>query len=145
MATNVITPIIDLTPSAEGSQLPDYLQKALTFGDITAFNVGGVSTTTLMNSPGFWLIEFNAQNLRDENCYIDITDGLSSKRIWKMGSGPSVTASSDGKNIFYRNVWLLSAGDSVSATTSTLSRICGNYRQIADISGNLVNPDGYTP
>ena len=31
-ATNIITPIIDLTPSAEGTVLRQDLQKALTFG-----------------------------------------------------------------------------------------------------------------
>lgn len=141
-ASNVVTPIIDLTPSAEGSELPDYLQKALAFDDITAFDVTN-TTTTLMNTPGFWLIEFNAQNLRNDNCYLDITDGFASKRFWKFAIGAGVTATSDGKSTFYRKVIVLSAGDSVSATAANTARIAGNYRQIADLNGNLVNPSGY--
>ena len=51
-ASNVITPIIDLTPTAEGSVVRQDLQTALAFGSQTAFDVGG-ATTTLANSPGF--------------------------------------------------------------------------------------------
>lgn len=142
-ASNVITPIIDLTPSAEGSQLPDYLQKALAFGDITAFDVSN-TTTTLMNSPGFWLLEFTAVSLRNDLCRLEYSDGLSVKYPFRLGTGAGVTATIN-ESVTYRNVFCLSAGDSVSAAAANTARIAGNYRQIADISGNLVNPDGYTP
>ena len=55
-ATNVITPIIDLTPTAEGSTLPSYLQTALAFGSQTAFDDQGNSQTTVANTAGFYRI-----------------------------------------------------------------------------------------
>jgi hypothetical protein len=54
-ASNVITPIIDLTPTAEGSTLRSDLQTALAFGSQTTFSVNN-SSSTIANSPGFfWL------------------------------------------------------------------------------------------
>ena len=52
-ATNVITPIIDLTAAAEGSQLRSDLQTAVAFGSQTAFDGTG-TTVTVANSPGFY-------------------------------------------------------------------------------------------
>jgi hypothetical protein len=56
-ASNVIFPIIDLTRSAEGSGLPEYLQRAASFGGITAFDVIN-TTTTIINTTGFFQIDF---------------------------------------------------------------------------------------
>jgi len=50
-ASNVITPIIDLTPTAEGSLLDTSLQQALAFGSQTAFNVINANTT-IINTAG---------------------------------------------------------------------------------------------
>ena len=47
-AQNVIVPIIDLTPTAEGSQLPTSLQQAYGFDDITSFNITN-ATTAIVN------------------------------------------------------------------------------------------------
>ena len=51
-ASNVITPIIDLTPSAEGSILPDYLQTALTLTDATVF----ASNNNTVSSINSWFL-----------------------------------------------------------------------------------------
>jgi len=54
-ASNVITPVIDLTSAAEGSGLPLDLARALAFGSQTAFNIIN-TTTTIANSPGFYRV-----------------------------------------------------------------------------------------
>ena len=54
-ASNVIQPIIDLTPTAEGTQLPFDLQTAINFTDATAFKAQG-STVTVASTPGFYRI-----------------------------------------------------------------------------------------
>lgn len=142
-ASNVIVPVVDLTPTAEGSSLREDLQRALTFADITAFDVEN-TTTTLMNSAGFWLIELNASTFQDEACRLDITDGFATKQLWRIGTSSAVTTTIAPFE-YYKAVILLSSGDSVSATCGFNARLAGNYRQIADVNGNLVNPDGYTP
>ena len=75
-ASNVITPIIDLTTSAEGSGLPTYLQRAASFGSITSFDVVN-ATTTILNTTGFFEVNFfltmsNTASLSGI-CTIDIT------------------------------------------------------------------------
>ena len=54
-ASNVITPIIDLTSAAEGSGLPLALQNAIAFGSQTAFE-GNNTPAVIANSPGFYRI-----------------------------------------------------------------------------------------
>ena len=44
-ASNVILPIIDLTPTAEGSILRTDLQTALSFGSLTAFDANNTPKT----------------------------------------------------------------------------------------------------
>ena len=56
-ASNVITPIIDLTATAEGSTLRSDLQTALAFGNQTSFDARN-GTTALANSPGFWRVTY---------------------------------------------------------------------------------------
>ena len=73
-ASNVITPIIDLTETAEGSTLPSYLQTALTLTDATTFDVNNGSST-IINTPGFWQINasFTTRSTPDrdwETCYL---------------------------------------------------------------------------
>lgn len=143
MAQNVIVPIIDLTQAAEGSVLPLEMQQAVTLTDVTSFDITN-TTTTLMNSTGFWLLQFYAYTIRDDACNINLTNGITTKQIFRVGTGSGVTGSLDGDST-YKMIILLKAGESASATCTSLARIAGTYRQIADINGNLINPSGYTP
>ena len=52
-ATNVITPIIDLTPSAEGSEIRADLQRSFSFGSITSFGAKN-QTAVIASTPGFY-------------------------------------------------------------------------------------------
>ena len=54
-ASNVIQPIIDLTPSAEGSEVRQDLQTAFSFGSISQFSVRN-GTGTVANTPGFYRV-----------------------------------------------------------------------------------------
>lgn len=146
-ATNVITPIIDLTSTAEGSGLPISLQQAIAFGSQTAFNIAN-TTTTIANSPGFYRI-FGVANVRngsspsaDRTAQFDMTDGLSTKTIWEL----ALTTNSD---IEYQSlefdfiVWLASGESIAGVSDSTVASLNGSVRQVADSTGTLVNPSGY--
>jgi len=142
-ATNVITPIIDLTAAAEGSGLPVNLQTALAFGSQTAFNVSN-TTTSLASSPGFYRI-FGTLSIRNaaafQNPHFSMTDGVTTKIVW----GCQQTTATDVNHVvnFDFNVWLAS-GESISAVSdNTLSVFIGSTRQIADSAGTLVQPSGY--
>ena len=144
-ATNVITPIIDLTPSAEGSQLPLQLSEALALGSSTAFLVHNQVTAGAAN-PGFWRITgtsyIQTASTGDRNSKITITDGFSSVVVYDhstfaTSTGGESTASFD-LTVF------LEAGESFTFTAESASQISGSYRQIADVNGNIVNPNGFS-
>ena len=137
-ATNVITPIIDLTAAAEGSGLPTYLQTAIAFGSQTAFSVTN-TTTVLLNSTGFYRI-FGVSSLRstvNEAVILTMTDGLSTKTIWQH-AGDAQSELQVDFTVFLR------AGDSLSAQATTASAFfIGSTRQVATGDGTLVQPNGY--
>ena len=143
-ATNVITPIIDLTRTAEGSGLPSELQNALAFGSQTAFTITN-ATATVVNSTGFYRI-FGVSNVKatagfNELNFFQLSDGLSTKTIWQHTL--SVGGSNVYSNIEFDFVVFLSAGDSLSATATTTASLVGSHRQIATGDGTLVQPSGF--
>jgi len=139
-ASNVITPIIDLTATAEGSVLRQDLQTAFSFSNITAFNVKN-ATTNIINATGYYRIfgSCNANNTSTTTftASFDVTDGLSSKKLVQFAT------MQDGGNGFANTLFdfimKLDAGDTLSATSSgNLIELVGSHRQIADIDGNFV-------
>lgn len=144
-ASNVITPIIDLTSAAEGSTLPFDLRTAIAFGSQTAFDISN-TTTVIANSPGFYRI-FAAISGRTPSSGVDnasftMTDGATTKTIYSVEYFTNSSAQTDVVNVDF-NVWL-AAGESISGVTDTTQvSIIGSVRQIANSSGELVNPSGY--
>lgn len=138
-ATNVITPIIDLTATAEGTTTPQMLQTALAFGSQTAFDAFG-TTTTLANTPGFWLLTgavYSGTTSTSQEIDFSLSDGLSTKQI---------AAYSALGNVEIQIIVFLRAGDSFTTSSpSNNFRFRGSIRQIADVNGNLINPVGFTP
>lgn len=145
-ASNVIMPVIDLTASAEGSQLPVSMQQAIAFGSQTPFDVTNTSSV-LINTTGFYRV-FGTVTARlvtgaNINGRFDMSDGLSTKTIWKY----TVADTSDNGcySESYDFIVYLTSGDSLTAvSTATPVNLAGSTRQIADINGNLVNPSGFT-
>lgn len=146
MASSVITPIIDLTPTAEGSVIGVNLQTALSFDSQTAFSAAA-STVVLANSAGFWRI-FGTANVqsRDDgvnSATFQMSDGLSTKNVWQL----QTNASSVSQNNFvgFDFVVFLASGESISAIATASAALNGSYRQIANVNGELVNPSGFSP
>lgn len=146
MATNVITPIIDLTPTAEGSQLPSYLQTASSFDDVTAFSAIGGSDV-VANTAGFWRIQyavsFTSASATAAKCSFTMSDGLSTKSLLVFEWDAS-TAEPAGSNNGEFYVFLTS-GDSISAvSTTSLGKLYGHAIQVADVNGVLSTPAGFS-
>ena len=146
-ATNLITPIIDLTPTAEGSDLRADLQTSLAFGSQTAFSASNTSET-LANSPGFWRVTgiSNCRQRTDNPATnkISLSDGFSTKDIWIdsliRGTGDSATATA------FDYTFYLGVGESISVNSNSAEcQISGSYRQVATTTGTLVPPSGFTP
>lgn len=146
-ASDTIIPVIDLTASAEGSDVRQDLQTALAFGSQTAFSVENTSTT-IVNTTGFYRI-FGAVSVYSasgsSNAIFELSDGVSDKEIWAAGYfGTSVA--NNGNLIPFDFVVFCASGESLKATSEAAGAFLkGSTRQIADINGTLVQPSGFSP
>ena len=146
-AQGVIVPIVDFTAAAQGSELRSDLQTAWDFS--TGYAKVNNTTTNLVSTPGFWAIDLNASILFSSGAFrfvnLQIDDGSSSAVIWEFNSSSTtadaiVTSVADNRSVVF-----LRAGDTLKAeSNNTLAIIDVWYRQVADVSGNLVNPLGFT-
>jgi hypothetical protein len=141
-ASTTVIPIVDLTETAEGSNLRQDLQRAFSLVSITAFNVANTSST-LINTTGYHRVfgNFNctASSGAARDAQFSLTDGTTTKIITKF----TLSAATGANNLvsIYDFIVFLQAGDSLTATSNDArSILAGSTRQIADINGNLVNP-----
>ncbi len=143
-ATNVITPIIDLTAAAEGSALPSFLQTALAFGSQTHFDATN-STVTIANSPGFYRVVGSAgvsnAPILGAAGELQMSDGLSTKTIW--AARLTGTSTDQGAIVSFDLVFWLDVGITLQANATSDTNIQGSSRQIADSTGALVQPSGF--
>ena len=141
-ASTQIVPIIDLTESAEGSNVREDLQTAMSFNSITPFNVAN-TTTTIVNNTGYFRV-FGTASLQafsgQELGKFELNDGTTDKILNQY----TIDTNASTVNSFLLNfdfIVFLGAGDSLKATSTDSSLImAGSTRQIADITGALVNP-----
>lgn len=143
-ASNVITPIIDLTAAAEGAGLRSDLQTALAFGSQTSFTVEN-TTATIANSPGFYRVVGNlyssSASTGDQFTGFTMTDGLSSKDVFmaRIAAGINSAVTVPYDLVFWLDTGISLVADSGSGSINN----SGSIRQIADSQGTLVNPSGY--
>ena len=141
-ASTTVIPIVDLTETAEGSDVRQDLQTALSLNSVTAFNVTN-ATTALVGTTGYFrvfgaLSAFTSNPLRTAS--FTLSDGITSKVIYSVQPGFN-DADNDFTVTNFDFVVYLEAGHTLSAvSTGTAMRLAGCTRQIADINGNLVNP-----
>jgi hypothetical protein len=135
-ASTQIIPIIDLTESAQGSDVRADLQTSLSLSSVTAFNISNTSGTIISNT-GYFRV-FGTATVRGAGFgNINLTDGVTTKTIYNV----SPNASTESGIYNYDFNLFLKAGDSVICnSTSGLVIMVGSTRQIADINGILVNP-----
>ena len=145
-ASNVIQLTLDLTAAAEGATIPVDLQRAASFGNITAWTANN-GTAVIANSPGFYRI-YGISNQQAKSSAVvntlQMSDGVSTKDLWvhkAKGSSPEGLDS-----ILFDIEVFLSTGESVSAITdSTNHPMHGSVWQIADVNGVAINPSGFSP
>jgi hypothetical protein len=145
-ASNVITPVINITPTAEGSQLPVDLARSFAFGSNTTFSVTN-TTTTLINTPGFYRLVgiFNLNETAGSNsaAEIKLSNGLSNKNIQQVIIQPASTDLYAA--VPFDFAVFLDSGESVIANSNgSTTTISGSFRQVADRYGNISNPSGFT-
>lgn len=146
-ATNVVTPIIDLTPTAEGSVLPTDLQQALNFDGATAVDVVA-STQTVTSTTGFFrltgAITVLGRISSTQSVAITMTDGATTKILY-AAVVKATGATNDGlQTLDFDKIFFVNAGETLSITSSSEAQFIGSVRQIATKNGTLVNPTGFT-
>lgn len=148
-AQNVIVPIIDLTPTAEGSALREDLQVAWNHGSTTTTSrQNSPGTSTVVNTPGFWKYSTTFSMLTDTAAGrfadMSITDGLSSIVIHAL----LTSADSSGENpmqLSFEGIVFLKTGEAITLSTGgtdTFGQV--TVCPIADVNGNLINPSGFS-
>lgn len=148
-AQNVIVPIVDLTPTAEGSSLREDLQTAVSFGAVTAVTRTTAGTTIAVNTPGFYKYNFilsvlSAGTVGANKAILQIYDGLGTKSIH------SIQNNSDGnpeepQTIIGTGTVFLRTGDDFRAFASGNDPYVNlSIWPIADVNGNLINPSGFS-
>jgi hypothetical protein len=134
-ASTQIVPIIDLTESAEGSNVREDLQTALSFTRQNAFFVSN-ATTTIISNTGYFRITCTFRTTGANLGSLSLTDGSSTKELLAFSGVASMLTFNFIDLIIY-----IKAGEScVCISDGTQSQIRGSFRQIADIDGNLINP-----
>jgi hypothetical protein len=146
-ASNVITPIIDLTATAEGSDVPGNLQQALAYGSQTTFAVAN-SSSVLSATPGFYRIigvsSIGKLSGATTTTALSMSDGITPKDVWRHDlvsiSGTYAVA------VTVDIIAFLATGISISATSDSANAVfTGSIRQVANVNGDLVNPSGFNP
>jgi hypothetical protein len=148
-ASNVITPVIDLTAASEGSVLPANLQTAYSLGNIINDEVINGATSTAINTTGFFKYNITSTLLTPtsgisvEN-FVRVTTGLSTKILHRHTNRLGSTGFQSMGTVLYEGVVFLNAGESVTITASTRGAVNLTAVPIASINGTLTNPSGFT-
>ena len=141
-ASTQIVPIIDLTESAEGSNVREDLQTALSYDTSSVFVVNN-TTSSIITNTGYWRVFGNNTSFSSsptQTITIALNNGTGSKIIYTYKQGGEAV-SGRYNNFYFDFVVFLEAGHSLDVTSSGTSSTCsGVVRQIATITGELVNP-----
>lgn len=145
-ASNVIMPVIDVTPTAEGSQTRQDLQSAMSFGSQTTITKAA-GLTDQITTPGFWRVQ-GAVTLRvdgtaaKEATFI-LSDGSTDKNVWGVFSTNGINNEIIVQDFDF--IVFLASGEKLRTQADAAANITGSYRQVADTTGNLINPSGFNP
>ena len=92
-ASTQIIPVINVTESAEGSNLREDLQNSLSYNSVTTFNVVN-AVTTIINNTGFYRV-FGVTNYMVGTpaliASLSLSDGVGTKTIWQIET-PTTTS-----------------------------------------------------
>ena len=148
-ASNVIQPIVDLTPTADGSSLRADLQSAVSFGRIIEGQRRTAGTSNILSTPGFYKYNFvlsvlSANVAFTNSAVIHINDGSTNKIVHRIQNNSNTTPEPP-QTIFGEGVLFLQTGDAVELVVDgNDGYVAFTGWQIADVYGNFVNPDGFT-
>jgi len=136
-ASTMVIPIVDLTESAEGASVRQDLQTALSFNDISTFEIQNTNTNVI-STTGYWRV-FGANSFKGSGRVLfTLTDASATSKLFlDHNNQQSYTA-----NIvpFDFNLFLI-AGDVLNINSFSANGICRVcVKQIATLDGTLTTP-----
>ena len=139
-ASTMVVPIVDLTETAEGSNLREDLQSSFSLIVSNAVSLTNTSATDFITTTGFYRIYGNI-NLTPSTgtgfAVFQITDGTTTKILQQFVTSGSSNNTTHQVDFIVK----LEAGDSMQYFgNSSSTSFIGNYRQLADLNGNLTDP-----
>ena len=148
LASGVVVPTVDFSDAITGSTtLPTNLQQAFSHGGITVTTTTN-STTTLLSTPGFYKLEITVSAMgaaNTEEAYIALVNTTTKKlNNWRF-TQDSGNAMFNVPNNVQHFVFLKSGDSLVQSAGGARISITTCFQQIADSSGNLVLPSGFSP
>ena len=112
-ASTMVIPIVDLTETAEGSDVRPDLQSSFSLTSITSFSVAN-ATTTVVNTTGYFRIFGVANSVGAGVIDIQVTDGTTTKIITSF-----IGVTSIRQLVPFDFIVFLAAGDSLQVKEST--------------------------
>ena len=141
-ASTQIIPIIDLTESAQGSNLREDLQTSVSFNSATVFNVANTTTTVITNT-GYWRLIGTIGMFKGgskSEAQIILNDGATDKIVYGLTLDTGGTQYNSTSAVPFDLTFFLQAGDSLKILATTDADVIGSARQVATIDGVLVDP-----
>ena len=145
--SDTIIPIVDMSSTAGVSGLDASLQQAIAFANQTVFNVNSGTNTTIINNTGFFRVFGMANMIQGNNTdkiSFVLNDGSSNKTIWSLEALVGISGNPLRYQQFDFNVFIATGDSLIVSRVGGTNSCVGSTRQLADISGTLVNPTGYT-
>jgi hypothetical protein len=138
-ASTQIIPIIDLTETAEGSNVRADLQTAMSFNSSSVFSFNN-TTQTIISNTGYYRVFGTAQTQDTTgSCQFRFNDGSSTKRIIQYSQFGSSNLTP--QIVPFDFIVFIDAGITFEGnSTSSAFTLTGATRQIASIDGTLQNP-----
>ena len=140
-ASTQIVPIVDLTESAEGSNVRADLQTAISYKNSTNHTISNATNSVIINNTGYYKVFGYITTLTPtsgsrRDASINLYDGSVYKAFLEVRGYVSTNA----ENIItpYDFTVFIGAGESLVATAANNVAIIGVSRQIATIDGVLV-------
>jgi hypothetical protein len=138
-ASTQIIPIVDLTESAEGSNVRQDLQTAFSFDNTNSFTVTNTSTDIITNTGYYKIIGCSnivTSTTANTDLKFELSDGVTDKTIYNYFSQPTSSVLLF-KEPFEFTVFI-DAGQKVICTAGVNCFAIGAFRQIATIDGTLI-------
>lgn len=138
-ASTMVIPIVDLTESAEGSQLRIDLQSAVKLNS-EVYRIVNATNTTIVNTPGYYRLfgMISTTTVAGPDTNINITDGVTTKILFDNRCSVFYSGVGQTVGIQYDFIAKVEAGETLRGSANAADLVLsGTATQIADINGNL--------